>query len=49
MQAANLIPASSADEALEIAYGMRGKQARVVVIPDGVGVLAVKGERSEGR
>ena len=49
VQAANLIPASSADEALEIAYGMRGKQARVVVIPDGVGVLAVKGERSEGR
>jgi len=49
VQAANLIPASSADEALEIAYGMRGRQARVVVIPDGVGVLAVKGERSEGR
>lgn len=39
---ANLIPASSPDEALEIAYGMMGKDARVVVIPDGVAVLAVK-------
>ncbi len=39
---ANLIPASSPDEALEMAYGMMGKDARVVVIPDGVAVLAVK-------
>jgi nickel-dependent lactate racemase len=39
---ANLIPASSPDEALEIAYGMMGRDARVVVIPDGVSVLAVK-------
>lgn len=39
---ANLIPASSPDEALEMAYGMMGKDARVVVIPDGVSVLAVK-------
>lgn len=39
---ANLIPASSPDEALELAYGMMGKDAKVVVIPDGVSVLAVK-------
>lgn len=39
---ANMIPASSPDEALEMAYGMMGKDARVVVIPDGVAVLAVK-------
>lgn len=39
---ANLIPASSPDEALEMAYGMMGKDAKVVVIPDGVSVLAVK-------
>ncbi|MCF0109611.1 MAG: nickel-dependent lactate racemase [Erysipelotrichaceae bacterium] len=40
---ANMIPASSPDEALEIAYGMKGRDAKVVVIPDGVSVLAVKG------
>ena len=39
---ANLIPASSPDEALAMAYDMMGKDARVVVIPDGVSVLAVK-------
>lgn len=39
---ANLIPASSPDEALEIAYKIKGKDAKVVVIPDGVSVLAVK-------
>ena len=39
---ANLIPASSPDEALAMAYEMMGKDARVVVIPDGVAVLAVK-------
>ena len=39
---ANLIPASSPDEALEMAYGMMGRDAKVVVIPDGVSVLAVK-------
>ena len=37
----NMIPASTPDEALEIARGMRGADARVVVIPDGVSVLAV--------
>ena len=40
----NMIPASSPDEALEIAYRMKGKNARVVVIPDGVSVLAVAPE-----
>lgn len=39
---ANMIPASSPDEALEIAYRMKGRDAKVVVIPDGVSVLAVK-------
>ena len=40
---ANMIPASTPDEALEIAYGIKGKDASVVVIPDGVSVMAVKG------
>ena len=39
---ANMIPASSPDEALAMAYEMMGKDAEVVVIPDGVAVLAVK-------
>lgn len=39
---ANMIPASSPDEALSIAYSLKGRDARVVVIPDGVSVLAVK-------
>ena len=39
---ANMIPASTPDEALEIAYKLKGKDAQVVVIPDGVSVLAVK-------
>lgn len=39
---ANMIPASTPDEALEIAYRLKGKHARVVVIPDGVSVLTVK-------
>ncbi len=39
---ANMIPASSPDEALEMAYEMMGRDARVVVIPDGVAVLAVR-------
>lgn len=39
---ANMIPASTPDEALEIAYSMKGRDAQVVVIPDGVSVLAVK-------
>lgn len=39
---ANMIPAATPDEALKIAYDMKGKDASVVVIPDGVAVLAVK-------
>jgi len=35
----NLIPASTPDEALEIAYGIKGKDATVTVIPDGVAVI----------
>ena len=38
---ANMIPASTPDEALAIAYEMKGPDAKVVVIPDGVAVLAV--------
>ena len=38
---ANMIPASSPDEALAAAYRLKGRDAKVVVIPDGVSVLAV--------
>lgn len=38
----NMIPASTPDEALAMAYGIKGKDARAVVIPDGVAALAVK-------
>lgn len=38
---ANMIPASTPDEALEIAYRLKGEHASVVVIPDGVSVLTV--------
>ncbi len=41
VRSANMIPASTPDEALEMAYAMKGKDAKVVVIPDGVAVLAV--------
>ncbi len=41
---ANMIPASSPDEALEIAYRIKGTSASVVVIPDGVSVMVVKGQ-----
>lgn len=41
---ANMIPASTPDEALKLAYEMTGSEAEVVVIPDGVAVLAVKEE-----
>ena len=43
---ANMIPASSPDEALAMAYELLGSDARVVVIPDGVAVLAVKEEEA---
>ena len=39
---ANMIPASTPDEALEMAYEIMGRDAEVVVIPAGVAVLAVK-------
>lgn len=38
---ANMIPASSPDEALEIAYKLKDADAEVVVIPDGVAVMAI--------
>ena len=38
---ANMIPASTPDEALEIAYRLKGEHASMVVIPDGVSVLTV--------
>ena len=37
----NMIPAASPDEALAIARQLKGADARVVVIPDGVSVMAV--------
>lgn len=43
---ANMIPASSPDEALKMAYEIVGNEAEVVVIPDGVAVLAVKEQES---
>ncbi|MEA4912433.1 MAG: nickel-dependent lactate racemase [Oscillospiraceae bacterium] len=36
---ANMIPASDVDEALAMAYEIKGAQARVTVIPDGVSVI----------
>ena len=37
----NMIPAKTPDEALEIAFKLKGSDASVVVIPDGVSVIAV--------
>ncbi len=39
---ANMIPAATPDEALALAYEMKGKDAKVVVIPDGVSVMITK-------
>ncbi len=39
---ANMIPANDLDEALELAYQLKGRDAQVVVVPDGVSVLVVK-------
>ncbi len=39
VRSANMIPAQNLDEALAIAYNLKGKDAAVVVIPDGVSVL----------
>lgn len=44
VEKANMLHARSLDEALEKAYEIKGKSAEVVVIPDGVSVLAVKPE-----
>ncbi|NCB52230.1 MAG: nickel-dependent lactate racemase [Clostridia bacterium] len=44
VRSVNMIPAKTPDEALKIAYEIKGKDAGVVVIPDGVSVLAVKPE-----
>ena len=41
---ANMIPAATVDEALELAYSMIGADASVVVVPNGVSVLIVKEE-----
>ena len=42
-----MIPASSLDEALKMAYERKGSDAGVVVIPDGVSVMVVKEEYHE--
>ena len=44
VKACNMIPAKSVDDALQIALQMKGPDASVVVIPDGVSVLAVAPE-----
>lgn len=38
----NMIPAKTPQEALDIAYSIKGNDASVVVIPDGVAVIVVK-------
>lgn len=38
----NMIPAKSINEAMDKAYELKGSDAEVVVIPDGVSVIAVK-------
>ena len=42
VEKANMIHAASLDEAMELAYAIKGRDASVVVIPDGVAVLAMK-------
>jgi len=37
-------PASDLDEAMEKAYAIKGRDAKVVVIPDGVAALIIKEE-----
>lgn len=43
----NMIPASTPDEALGTAYSLKGENARVVVIPDGVAALVTKERHSQ--
>ncbi|MCB7317437.1 nickel-dependent lactate racemase [Lacrimispora sp. 210928-DFI.3.58] len=38
----NMIPAADMDEAMKLAYEIKGRDARVVVIPDGVSVMAAE-------
>ena len=45
IEKANIIAASTIDEAMEKAFELKGKDAKVVVIPDGVAVMIVKYER----
>ncbi|MBQ7247070.1 MAG: nickel-dependent lactate racemase [Lachnospiraceae bacterium] len=42
VKSVNMIPAADPDEALQKAYEIAGRDAEVVIIPDGVAVLAVK-------
>ncbi|MCL1830883.1 MAG: nickel-dependent lactate racemase [Oscillospiraceae bacterium] len=41
IEKANMIAATTIDEAMDIAFAMKGEQAEVVVIPDGVAVMIV--------
>ncbi len=41
---ANMLLATTPEQALEMAYNIKGKDAKIVVIPDGVSVLAIGGE-----
>lgn len=47
VEKANMVYASDVNEALRMAYEMKGNNAEVVVIPDGVAVLAVKEQEME--
>lgn len=50
VEKANMLYADSLDAAMEMAYEIKGKDAQVVVIPDGVSVLAVKPDEAlEGK
>lgn len=41
VEKANMIPAADMDDAMEKAYGMKGRDASVTVIPDGVSVIVL--------
>jgi len=45
---ANMIPAATVDEALEIAHSIMGTEAKVVAIPDGVAVVIAQSSGSLG-
>ena len=38
----NMIPAADLNEAMNIAYTIKGEKAKVIVVPDGVSVLAIQ-------